>query len=73
MFSATLHSDEVKDIAKRICHQPILIDLKVCSVISPSPFYKRDSPVRFRPSVESSSLPIKLQDVAVSSALQNCN
>ena len=29
MFSATLHSDEVKDIAKRICHQPILIDLKV--------------------------------------------
>ena len=31
MFSATLHSDEVKEIAKRICHQPILIDLKVCS------------------------------------------
>ena len=29
MFSATLHSDEVKDIAKRICHQPVLIDLKV--------------------------------------------
>ena len=28
MFSATLHSDEVRDIAKRICHQPILVDLK---------------------------------------------
>ena len=31
MFSATLHSQEVKDIAQRVCHQPILIDLKVGS------------------------------------------
>lgn len=29
MFSATLHSHEVRDIAKRICHQPTIIDLKV--------------------------------------------
>ena len=38
MFSATLHSDEVKDIAKRICHQPILVDLKVCTGRSLSSF-----------------------------------
>ena len=31
MFSATLHSQDVKDIAQRVCHQPILIDLKVGS------------------------------------------
>ena len=29
MFSATLHSEDVKSIAARICHQPILVDLKV--------------------------------------------
>ncbi|BDA42848.1 ATP-dependent RNA helicase DDX1 [Coccomyxa sp. Obi] len=28
MFSATLHSDEVKDIASRICQDPSLVDLK---------------------------------------------
>ena len=29
MFSATLHSDEVKAIAARICRNPTLVDLKV--------------------------------------------
>lgn len=33
MFSATLHSEEVQDIARRICHQPILVDLKVCQQV----------------------------------------
>lgn len=28
MFSATLHSDEVKDIASRICQGATLVDLK---------------------------------------------
>ncbi len=28
MFSATLHSDEVKDIAARICQGATLVDLK---------------------------------------------
>ena len=30
MFSATLHSQEVKDAAAKICQQPIVVDLKVC-------------------------------------------
>lgn len=30
MFSATLHSQEVKDVAAKICQQPIVVDLKVC-------------------------------------------
>ena len=29
MFSATLHSDEVKDVAAKICQNPIVVDLKV--------------------------------------------
>lgn len=29
MFSATLHSQEVKDVAGKICQQPIVVDLKV--------------------------------------------
>ena len=29
MFSATLHSQEVKDVAAKICQQPIVVDLKV--------------------------------------------
>lgn len=29
MFSATLHSDEVKDVAAKICQKPIVVDLKV--------------------------------------------
>ena len=29
MFSATLHSQEVKDVASKICQQPIVVDLKV--------------------------------------------
>jgi hypothetical protein len=29
MFSATLHSDEVKQMAARICQNPILVDMKV--------------------------------------------
>ncbi|KAL0042243.1 hypothetical protein WJX77_007018 [Trebouxia sp. C0004] len=28
MFSATLHSDEVKDVAAKICQKPIVVDLK---------------------------------------------
>ncbi len=32
MFSATLHSDEVKDVAAKICQKPIVVDLKVLSV-----------------------------------------
>lgn len=30
MFSATLHSEEVKDVAGKICQKPIVVDLKVC-------------------------------------------
>lgn len=29
MFSATLHSQEVKDVAAKVCQQPIVVDLKV--------------------------------------------
>ena len=29
MFSATLHSQDVKDVAAKICQQPIVVDLKV--------------------------------------------
>lgn len=29
MFLATLHSQEVKDVASKICQQPIVVDLKV--------------------------------------------
>lgn len=29
MFSATLHSQEVKDVVSKICQQPIVVDLKV--------------------------------------------
>jgi superfamily II DNA/RNA helicase len=29
MFSATLHSPEVKRLAAAICQQPMLVDLKV--------------------------------------------
>ena len=36
MFSATLHSDEVKDIASRICQDPSLVDLKVQPTHLPS-------------------------------------
>ena len=32
MFSATLHSDEVKDVAAKICQKPIVVDLKVLSM-----------------------------------------
>lgn len=28
MFSATLHSEEVKELARKICQNPILVDLK---------------------------------------------
>lgn len=28
MFSATLHSAEVKRLAAALCHQPLLVDLK---------------------------------------------
>lgn len=38
MFSATLHSDEVKDIASRICQDPSLVDLKV-RLTSPFPSF----------------------------------
>lgn len=30
MFSATLHSAEVKSTAEKICQNPVLVDLKVC-------------------------------------------
>ena len=30
MFSATLHSEDVKQFAARICRHPTLVDLKVC-------------------------------------------
>lgn len=33
MFSATLHSDEVKDVAAKICQKPIVVDLKVCLLV----------------------------------------
>lgn len=33
MFSATLHSQEVKDAAAKICQQPIVVDLKVRGVV----------------------------------------
>ena len=29
MFSATLHSDDVKQFAARVCRHPTLVDLKV--------------------------------------------
>lgn len=29
MFSATLHSQEVMDCSKKICQNPVLVDLKV--------------------------------------------
>lgn len=35
MFSATLHSDDVKDVATRICQNPTLVDLKAL-LFSPS-------------------------------------
>ena len=38
LFSATLHSQEVKSLASTICNNPILVDLKVRS--SPPPPFK---------------------------------
>ena len=32
MFSATLHSEEVKSMAEKLCQNPMLVDLKVSSV-----------------------------------------
>lgn len=36
MFSATLHSPAVRDLAIKICHNPIFVDLKVSNPL-PSP------------------------------------
>lgn len=36
LFSATLHSDDVKKIAAKICRNPTLVDLKV-SLFLPHP------------------------------------
>ena len=32
MFSATLHSEEVKSMAEKLCQNPMLVDLKVSSL-----------------------------------------
>ena len=32
MFSATLHSEEVKSMAEKLCQNPMLVDLKVGSL-----------------------------------------
>lgn len=46
MFSATLHSEEVRSVAAKICQNPILVDLKVrpsidaqASQIRPHPWH----------------------------------
>lgn len=44
LFSATLHSDEVKSIAARICRNPILVDLKVPILALSSLVQIRSSP-----------------------------
>ena len=46
MFSATLHSQEVKDVASKICQQPIVVDLKVRKCTSSEQLLLRTHAVR---------------------------
>ncbi len=44
MFSATLHSDEVKDVAAKICQKPIVVDLKVLFNFATAAMSNHESP-----------------------------
>ena len=62
MFSATLHSDEVRNAASRICQNPILVDLKVSPLFITFPIHstsllgsvRSQQPILHKPSYPSS-------------------